>query len=363
MGFESQNFGKTILEDKKSSNDSASYEKFPRFVRKAIIYTASLIALYGGEQKIEKHFAGKDYSSVGDFNSAFKKARSDNEKVFRWNGDRYTTDLVDKELSDNYWESKKFLEDYYSSDYYKSKHLPKYFDSVEILFKIQEDIENNPRYIELSKKYGENGLNNLEFIEFAKFNDALFPETISHSVRFKKMIDSLQSHDGQSRINNLKNPTSMSITHFKGKKVEDGSYNGKTKKVFIYQSKGSKDETTSIHELTHKSTNGNELINDNQSSDLRNKAYNLIKQDIDFISKYGQKGFDYLTDPTEIDARQNSTRFWLYKHFPGYTANTAFNDSHYNLLMKKYKNLPYDIKQLLDLFPDRVIFISNMNQY
>ncbi len=108
----------------------------------------------------------------------------------------------------------------------------------------------------------------------------------------------------------------MFITHQKGDKQADGSYNPKTKKVFIYRPRGANDETTAVHELTHKSTRGNSMLIYNDSYyRMTEKALQSANRSSSFKEKYGQEGFNYLSDPTEIDARQNSTRFWLYKHY------------------------------------------------
>src|SRR4051812_24803543 len=84
-------------------------ERFPRAIRRSILAGALSVAGLTG-YTYEKRHGGKDYTNAGTFNEAFNKARGNKEKYFYWKEKRFTTDLVDKEFSDNYWESKKFLE-------------------------------------------------------------------------------------------------------------------------------------------------------------------------------------------------------------------------------------------------------------
>ena len=63
-----------------------------------------------------REWGDTDYSEFSSFNSAFRNAREKKEGDFIYKGKRYTTDLVDKSQSDNYYESKKFLEDYFNNN-------------------------------------------------------------------------------------------------------------------------------------------------------------------------------------------------------------------------------------------------------
>ncbi len=356
MKFESL---KTNSNDKKEK--ITLKEKFSKLLRSKVLIGALSIASITAFESCTGH---NDYSEFQTFNEAFKKARENDEKVFKWHDKKYTTDLVDKETSNLYWESKKFLEEYYSSDYFKSKHP---VDSLDIKMSLYGNMSNNPRYQYLEKKI-ENESFTLE--EGNEFYNLLLEEeakTSYDSPQFKHKADSIQSIPGKQRIENLKKPIYISITNKKGEMSEEGHYarhkNTDKRFMYIYRTKGSKDITTPIHELTHKSSDANAFIGNSQFVEMYENAYNSAKDNKDFVMKYGQEGFDYLSNPTEIDARQNSTRFWLFKNFKGYKPDTVFNGEHYDFLSENYAVLPGDIQQLLELFPRKKIFISNMNTY
>ena len=338
-------------------------ERFSRAIRKKILVSAALIAssLVGGHVGYKKFYEGTDYTQSGAFNEAFKKAREDKKKIFRWQGQKFNTDLADSELSANYWESKKFLEDYYSSDYFKSKQKPKGYD----LSGIKSEVLDKA-FIRWEQLFDRRRvLTKQEKEELKQCSDIISKNTqVETTKEFQNKMREWQNERARERISALKEPTYFSITHQKGNRNSDGSYNTKTKDVFIYGKKGGHDDTTAVHELGHKSIKGNiMLLHNNTYDEMYNKAFASAKDNQAFFIKYGQKGFEYLSDPTEIDARQNSVRFWLFKHFPGYTANTTFTEEHYNFLKKSYKDLPYDIQQLMDLFWYSKDFISNMNTY
>jgi hypothetical protein len=159
---------------------------------------------------------------------------------------------------------------------------------------------------------------------------------------------------------------------------EDGSYHTATGAVYVYGGNPLGRETTPVHEAGHKSTKGDSgMKGPGDYSEVIARAEESIKKN-NLAEKYyeeiktGYKGIDkerterwiaYMTDPTEIDARQNSTRFWLYRHFPGYAAGTVFTEEHYDFLEHNRNKLPYDIQQLMELFPEKDVFISNMNTF
>ena len=365
MGFESINSNTGPKQNQQNSAESRSFKQnFSSFIKRSILFGAISIATTFVYQKF---YSQTDYTSVGSFNKAFKKARENNEEVFKWNGERFTTDLVSKEFSKEYWESKKFLEDYYNSDYFKQKNIPTSEDSFTVKYAIQDRLRSDPRYQELGEKIdSKSEMTEDEWDEYMQYSDLLEDDSVMATEEFRDKIDSIQDSERKERIDNLEEPTSFSITNLKGKRTEDGSYIPKTKEVYIYKRKDNDtNETTAVHELTHKSSRGDHVLiyHGDKFDELKSKAYNSIKNDQNFIEKYGREGFDYLADPTEIDAKQNSARFWLFKHFPGYTAGTTFTEEHYDFLKKNYQKLPYDIQQEMDLFPVKEDFISNMNKY
>jgi hypothetical protein len=352
-------------DSKEKSKTPGLKEKLSGFTRKKILTYALLIAssLTGGGYLYDREYGGKDYSQASTFNEAFKKARSDKRKVFRWNGKKFTTDLVDKEFSKTYLESKKFLEDYYNSDYFKSKQKPEGYDLSTIKYEIADTVYR--RLTELLEKSWIQKLTKQEKEELSKCENIFRNrDSIEATEEFKKEIDARQRKAIDERLVNLKESTYFSITDKKGDMEEDGSYDPKTKKVFIYKRPDKSAETTSVHELTHKSTQADHtFIYNDKFSEITKKAFESAKNNPSFLGKHSVESFKYLSDPSEIDARQNSARFWLFKHFPGYTTNTAFTREHYDFLSKNYESLPYDIQQLMDLFPIGSDFISNMNTY
>ena len=334
-----------------------SKEKLLKFIRKNVLIASISIASISSFESCTNI---KDYSGFKTFNSAFKKARENGESTFLWNDHKYSTKLVDKEFTEIYLDSKNFLEEYYNSDYFKLKYKADSYDSIFILHDLYDEFDaNNPEFLKLEKKLNQNEeLNNLE-------NDKLYNffsqrNSVDKSQRFIDKIDSTNKAEVETRINNLEKPIYFSVTQQKGDFESDGYFDSQHNRMFIHHNKN--DITTSIHELTHKSTDGNKYIKFKKIFELRASALESINKNAEFfIKKY--KGFRYFIDPSEIDARQNSTRFYLYKKFPDYKADTVFNESHYNFLVKNYNNLPYDVQQLIDIFPDKKIFIYNMNNY
>jgi|GEM_PF-5428045 len=351
MRFQVENLGRGFGPKAYSKKESVeSKRKFPPAIKKAITLSALVIGSYMGYDK----FYGQDYSELPTFNEAFGKAKADNKRVFRyrgkrfntefkyhelqnehsnnsndvfsdysqledfnkafkkardekrqtfiWSGKSFTTDLVGEEVSKNYFESKKFLEDYYASEYFKAKYK--------------------------------------NFI--TKTNDAVTKLT-----------------------RNLKEPIYFSITNQRKKGSNDVGFYipGPNRKIFI-STKNSEEETVPVHELSHKATESDRFFNNSgRYFPMSEAALASMNRHPEFLIKHSERGIEYWSQPTEIDARQNSARFWLFKHFPGYTAGSLFTDEHYLFLQKNYEKLPFDIKQLLDLFPDDKVFISNMNKW
>ena len=361
MSFEFPKSSGANFENKRGRDFSAK-EKVLKYLKRGVIISAVSIASYLGYNKF---YSGKDYTDMGSFTKAFQAARKDHENYFYWKEKRYHTDLVSKEFSDNYWESKKFLEDYYKSDYFKQKSIITSLDSFDVSYGIKKTIRENPRYKELEEKMMRGELSFDEAQEYERLDKLSYDDSVVYaSDIFKDQIDSIRNNQSVQRLANLHNPSHFAITHQKGDQQEDGYFRPKDKAVYIYSPK-ELNETTAVHELTHKSTNGNSMLIDNNSYfELAKRAVNSLKLHIDaFAQKHVVEDVDYLTNPTEIDGRQNSVRFWLYKHFAGYKADSKFTGGHFDFLKERYETLPYDIQQLMDLFPDKDVFIDNMNRY
>ncbi len=317
----------------------------------------------------------EDYSDYKTFNEAFSKARKDGHDKFKWNDNVYTTDLVNKEISDTYWKSKKFLEEYYSSDYFKQKILTAKDSSAvasEVKIPFYNEYQKNYRLyrtayeewqLDPSEKNQQEldvALNNLNIAE-EKFNN------VHNSPEYSQAIDSTISHFYTTTLENLNRPEYFSITSQKGDKhQEEGSYNREKKKLFIYDNPADNDNTTAPHELAHKAANNGLNMSTYRILELKNRAEEAFKRNLEsFLKKYSnrQENIDYYLDPIEIDARQNAARFWLFTHYPNYKPDTRFEGKHYDFLMRNYHELPWDMRLILDLFLNKDIFIENMNKY
>lgn len=348
------------IKQDRSENISKLKEKLEKYLRRMILVGSMSIATSEflsscNEQKVEEIKTPKieavDYSVYKTFNEAFAKARNDDQKTFLWNGKEFTTELVDQKISDLYHESKEFLRQYYSSEYFKNKLLTDR-DSSNIASEISDEAIEKM----LSGNYTPS--------DEARFKN---PEkTKDFVVAAETREDSL----AKIYLDNLEEPTYFSITSQKagGKDSADGHYIRKTKGVFISQKdpQETKEITTAVHELAHKASGANNEINTYSWIGIEKRAREAIIKNIDkLVPKYGDvKGVvDYFSNPTEIDARQNSTRFWLYKNLPDYKPDTQFTIEHFNFLTKNYDKLPYDVQQLMDIFSEKEIFIDNMNRY
>ena len=299
-----------------------------------------------------KKWGLNDYSDFSSFNSAFRNSKENKEKEFVYKGIRFNTDLISKEQSDLYHESKKFLQDYYTNQNYKpfKTELPynikdmfikekfgktwlEYYNEVVDSDDYKPDSKNFDKVrSELDKldSYNENNFNNKDY--------ELFVEDYINKER-KKQRDI--------ELNNLKEPYYFSITDKKPEDMlENGYLDGRNKKIFLSTNahKGTLN-TTYIHELSHKADNYEVYQR------VPNINVDLLNNDSNFRSKYNQENFEYLSNPSEIEARKFSTLFYLYKNKKPYS-NISKQDLD-DLYEEKDKNLPYDIRQLLDLYSNQ----------
>ncbi len=191
---------------------------------------------------------------------------------------------------------------------------------------------------------------------------------VSLLVMLKKFnIISLSDKEIEEIISNLKKPIYLSLTHQKGDKyADDGFFDDNKNKIFIYGKKNENNRTTAAHELSHKANHKKDLIENKKFKEIFGVDLVLAKENPNFLMDYKEDAdgmFDYLSSTTEIDARQNSTRFYLYKNFPGYTVDTSFTPEHYYFLKENYQKLPFGIRQLLDFWTTKEAFISCMNKF
>lgn len=229
-----------------------------------------------------------DYSDYSSFNSAFRNAREAKEKEFVYKDKRYNTKLISKDQSDLYWESKKFLKDYYENNNFAGDG---------------HDLDG------YWKNYEE-----------------------------KRAVN-----------RRLEEPYYFSITDQKPSDMEsDGYVRPKDTKIFLtttddqLKKQGTKGlNTTYVHELSHKADTEN-VNNRIPKIDARKLIDSRYADDIT-----DSETLKYLSKPTEIEARKMATLFYLHKNNLPYT---NIDKSSLDNMYAKLKDLPYDIAQLLKLY-------------
>jgi hypothetical protein len=298
-----------------------------------------------------KKWGLNDYSEYSSFNSAFRNARENKEEEFVYKGKRYNTQLIPKEDSDLYWESKNFLKDYYKNQPYKKiddaydydfnrnvdPYLKsKYGNTWQELYEMQKQVPTgNPEWEEIQKKMND-VWDEQETIREKKNKD--------YDAYYKKNVIGKQSGE---RIASLDKPTYFSITNQKPKDMsEDGYWNPKENKMFMLaNTEPGKLNTTYIHELSHK---GDDIIDVmNTVPPINLEAFNAAPYKEDFT----QESFNYVSDPSETEARKLSTLFYLKKNKQPWKAGKITEETLNKLYEDHYdKKLPYDVSQLLMLY-------------
>ena len=301
-----------------------------------------------------KKWGLNDYSDYSSFNSAFRNARESGEKEFVYKGERYNTNLIPKEQSDLYWESKKFIEDYYKTQPYTKL--------VEDEIDASYDIQN--KYIK--KKYGMTWSdaynkweaakpNTKEAQQFNKILQDINKEEQSiygkQNSDFQKYLDAELQKSKKKRINErlkaLAKPSYFSITSQKPKDMREEGYwdEGKNKTFMVTNSEPGLLNTTYVHELSHKGDTYSDVMETVPPINLQ--ALNKSP----YMDEYDQSAFDYLSDPTEIEARKLSTLFYLNKNKRPWEAGKITENVLDQLYNDYYDDkLPSDIGQLLMLY-------------
>lgn len=273
-----------------------------------------------------KKWGDNDYSDYSSFNSAFRNSKESGEKEFVYKGKRYNTELVDKKYSDEYNKQKQWL-----SDYIKSNTPTPLLDSRE-----KEQYYKN--YV--SQVSPEGQTQNGELVEANNF---------TNYTRDQKIKQQLEK---------LNNPYYFSITEQKPQEMTaDGYMDSKNKKIFFNTNPAAMPEdfnTAYLHELSHKSENSDDVLHTVPIVDV-----NLMKQKANgnYVNKWDQKTLDYVSEPTEVQARKMSTLYYLdqnkllNKDDSGRINITKEQlDKLYGLRNSNEKKIPYDINQLLDLY-------------
>jgi hypothetical protein len=290
-----------------------------------------------------------DYSNYSSFNSAFRNARENKEDEFVYKGERYNTKLVPKEESDLYWESKNFLKDYYKNQPYKKidnaydfgQNVNPYIRSkygntfLELYEKQKKFPQNSPEYLEIDKKLS------AIIDEDLKIKENRNKE---YDAYYKKNIIDKQNAE---RIAALDKPTYFSITNQKPKDMsEDGYWNPKENKMFMLaNTEPGKLNTTYVHELSHKGDDVIDVMNTVPPINL--EAFNASP----YTRNFTQESFNYVSDPSETEARKLSTLFYLQKNKQPWKAGKITEETLDKLYQDHYdEKLPYDISQLLMLY-------------
>ena len=153
------------------------------------------------------------------------------------------------------------------------------------------------------------------------------------------------------RLQSLNKPSYFSITSQKGDLEEDGSWNQMKNKMFVTTAKGkdsdewNKLNTTYVHEVSHKADDIVDVLDTYPKIDIAKLNASPLGK------KMSQETYNYLQSPSEIEARKVSTLFYLHKNKRNWKTGTITQQDLNNLYEDYYSDkLPYDIKQLLELY-------------
>jgi hypothetical protein len=363
------NSNDTLLPDTKKIKDVTEKPKqeTPQWVKDKNTKKTDTVNFY--ETLNYKKWGLKDYSDYSSFNSAFRNSRENKEKEFVYKGNRFNTNLIDKKESDLYWESKKFLDNYIKTENYRPlNYQEKQKLNWESFMKDKTGFNRSEASDNFSKKYPENvHIKNVnQFKEELKklddYSPSYYDEKLKTNVnKTSKEYDDYLEKKRIEFINNerpslekkLKNPYYFSITDTKPKDLNAYGYHDEgNKKLFVTTDKNYKSgslNTTYIHELSHKVDN----------TDVGERTPVIDVKKFPNSPNWDQKFFDYVSNPTEIEARKMSTLFYLHKNKKPYK-NLNLRDL--IELARNKESLPSDINQLLDLFegqPDDLIKYLN----
>ena len=147
------------------------------------------------------------------------------------------------------------------------------------------------------------------------------------------------------RLQKLDKPTYFSITTQKPKDMEEeGHWNEGKNKMFL-NAKNDKLNTTYIHELSHKADDYLDILNKVPEVDIDALNKSAFRND------FTQADFDYVSEPSEVEARKLSTLFYLSEKGRPYKPGKITMKHLDKLYDEGFANkLPYDIEQLLMLY-------------
>lgn len=281
-----------------------------------------------------KNWGVVNYEDSPTFNDAFRRARANNEKEFLWNGNRYSSDLISKNLNEEYESQKNWLKDYINN---RKNYSVEKDDLPNVMFSdyMEDSKIKNPDNYEKIKKV---------FMSADAYKDSdflVYQDSIKNVAKENLIDDKIKK-----RLEKFDKPYYTSITSQPSKNSHVGGYhNEKEEKMFI-SLKDSKDliDTTPIHEWSHKIDSNKDLRNvPKVNPEILNKLYQNNK--IPTIKN--QEHFNYLTRPTEIEARKISLLYTAdklgYKNINKETLNKLYKDNRVN----------NDVKELIDLYKNQ----------
>jgi hypothetical protein len=301
-----------------------------------------------------KKWGLNDYSDYSSFNSAFRNARASKQDEFIYKDKRYNTDLIPEEESDLYWESKNFLKDYYQNEPYR--YEDEYGSGAPSDYNTQEWFIKNKygtTWLDLYNKIEAAGPNDPKYVEMNQLLSEIMAEEMAIQDKTNKdysnyrdsILGSAKQNLINARLSSLDKPSYFSITSQKPKSMSsDGYWDTKNNRTFMYtKSMPGKLNTTYVHELSHK---GDEILDVLETvPDIDVEKINMSP----YVNSWDQEDFNYVSNPSEIEARKLSTLFYLYKNKKPYKSG-KITQKMLDDLYTNSENLPYDIKQLLDLY-------------
>jgi hypothetical protein len=286
---------------------------------------------------------------ITSFNSAFRNAREAGEKEFMFKGERYNTNLVDKKHSDDYWDQKNFLREYYKNEPFKplSSHDSTMF--AKDLIKDKHGTTWSEYYNKILPERGNLTYNDKRYNEIQDSLEMLSEYGYKQDPAKRQELNRyIQSNLGNNELINLEEPYYFSMTNnpIVG---ENGTTLGfvdpRNKKLFVSTDRGGNFNTTYVHELSHKGDLGDVYL---RTPKVDYETLNAFNQ-----GRLDQGMVDYLVDPTEIEARKMSTLYYFKKNGLPYQTGKITSKQVFDLnldIISHPEKYPHDVVQLFQLF-------------
>lgn len=314
-----------------------------------------------------KKWGLNDYSNYSSFNSAFRNAREAGEDEFVWNKERYNTNLIPKDISDQYWDSKKFMQDYYTNEPFIPLDT-NYFDLHDFNDKLSKDkygytwqeyydkVSKTPVYSKDSGRSDEEGKildSYFDTLDLLNKNRSGYYGSLSdkeksdyYTYQKSKYVDALNDPNYYFSITSQPNPENRVL----------GYQNSGDKKLYATNTGNRKTFTTFIHELSHKGDSKSRASYSDKSSRIPTVDADVLNQ---FGTRLSQERFDYVSEPTETEARKMATLYFMNKILKkdissGKIKNQDLTDL-YNLFNSeggygRSRSIPIDVQDLLELY-------------